>query len=83
LEKDVSTSNFRSIVHYVIIFKNEQIVNFYIAKSAYFPIKYPDYILIQFIMALSEYEVRKAKAVQLKEMGIIPYANKFDKKHTI
>lgn len=34
-------------------------------------------------MALSEYEVRKAKAVQLKEMGIIPYANKFDKKDTI
>ena len=34
-------------------------------------------------MALSEYEVRKAKAVQLKEMGIIPYANKFDKKDSI
>lgn len=34
-------------------------------------------------MVLSEYEVRKAKAVQLREMGIIPYANKFDKKDTI
>ena len=34
-------------------------------------------------MALSEYEVRKAKAIQLKEMGIIPYANKFDKKDSI
>lgn len=34
-------------------------------------------------MTLSEYEVRKAKALQLKEMGIIPYANRFNKKHTI
>jgi hypothetical protein len=34
-------------------------------------------------MTLSEYDVRKAKAMQLKTMGINPYASSFDKKQTI
>ena len=34
-------------------------------------------------MALSEYEVRKEKVGKLRDLGITPYAQKFDKKHTI
>jgi lysyl-tRNA synthetase class II len=33
--------------------------------------------------AHSEYEVRKAKVQQLREMGIVPYAQGYDKKHMI
>lgn len=34
-------------------------------------------------MTLSEYEVRKEKVQKLRAMGIQPYAQKFDKIHTI
>lgn len=34
-------------------------------------------------MALSEYEVRKEKVQKLRSLGITPYAESFDKKHTI
>lgn len=34
-------------------------------------------------MALSEYEVRKEKVAKLQSLGITPYAQKFDKKHSI
>lgn len=33
--------------------------------------------------ALSEYEVRKEKVTKLRDLGIIPYAQKFDKKYTV
>lgn len=32
---------------------------------------------------LSEYEVRKEKVTKLRDLGIIPYAQKFDKKYTV
>jgi len=34
-------------------------------------------------MSLSEYEVRKAKVWQLQNLGIVAYAQKYDKKHTV
>lgn len=34
-------------------------------------------------MASSEYEVRKAKVQQLRNSGILPYAPRYEKKHSI
>lgn len=34
-------------------------------------------------MTLSEYEVRQAKVAVLKNAGIVPYANRFERTHTI
>jgi lysyl-tRNA synthetase class 2 len=34
-------------------------------------------------MTLSEYEVRQAKVTALKNAGVVPYANRFERTHTI